>query len=248
MDDRLDERCGIDADPALDHRLVDRVALEHLAGVEPQVVDAALHPPAAFLGPVAEPHHPVAAAAQVIVDLLQRLRRDPGDPRVGRARQAREQQVVEHVEIELARDRHREVAVRLLEEQQVAEGAGIAQVRELVLVAAAAFDLARERQPHPRLAEQVERDIADGELLLDRRTVADAFGQPVAEDEAVVAQAQQVIDQRIGGSHDLSILHARAICRSRVRGNPVSFVRPRKKPLGSRLRGTTAASFRSPRD
>ena len=72
---------------------------------------------------------------------------------------------------------------------------GVAEIGELVGVAPLALDLARERQPEPRLADQVEGDVGEGDVLLQHRGVAAPFGQAVAEHEAAVAQAQQVLER-----------------------------------------------------
>ena len=70
---------------------------------------------------------------------------------VARARERGERQLVPCVEQELPRHRVGEVAVRLLDQEQVAERVAVAQVRELILVAAfagvARLDLARIREP-----------------------------------------------------------------------------------------------------
>ncbi len=113
---------------------------EHLAGVQPQRVDRRLHPRVRLVGAVAQPDHPVARALDVIRDLLRALGGDVGDARVARARQRPQREQVPCVEQELARDRVGVVAVRLLDEQQVAEFVAVAEERELVLGAAAAAD------------------------------------------------------------------------------------------------------------
>ena len=102
-----------------------------------------------------------------------------------------------HVEQELAHDREREVAFRQLDELAVAVVHRLAEIRERILVASLAFDLAREPQEHRRLADQVERDVRERDVLLEDRTVTAPFGQPVAEHQAVVAEPQQILEQRV---------------------------------------------------
>ena len=115
------------------------------------------------------------------------------------SRELAEQQDVPLIEQELPRDRVGVVAVRLLDEQQVAEFAAVAEVRELVLAAArrrvARLDLAGVREPQPRLAEQVEPDVGRGDVLLEHRALADPLAQPLGEHEAVVGEAQQVVEE-----------------------------------------------------
>src|SRR5207253_11128155 len=113
-----------------------------------------------FFGAVAEADHPVAGAFDVIGDFLRGLRGDSREARVARALERVESELVPRIEQELPRDRIGEVAVGLLGDEEVAEFAAVAQERELVLVATLAreprLDLARVREPHPRLAKQIE--------------------------------------------------------------------------------------------
>ena len=88
-----------------------------------------------------------------------------------------------------------EVAVRALDEQQVAEVPGVAQVGEVVGGAALALDLGGEAEPHLRLADQVERDVGERDVLLERRRVAAPLGDAVAEDQGRVADAEQVLEK-----------------------------------------------------
>ena len=102
---------------------------------------------------------------------------------------------MEGVEQELAHQRVAEVAVRALDEQQVAEVPGVAQVGEVVGGAALALDLGGEAEPHLRLADQVERDVGEGDVLLERGGVAAPFGDAVAEDQGRVADAEQGLEE-----------------------------------------------------
>ncbi len=69
------------------------------------------------------------------------------------------QKVLVDREVQLAGDGVGEVAAWLLHQLEVAEGALLAEEGQLVLVAG-------HRQQHPGLAEQVERDVGEGDLLL----------------------------------------------------------------------------------
>ncbi len=136
------------------------VADEHLAGIGPKRVQRLLHPAMAFLGPVAQPHHQVGRALQVIGHLLARLGRNLGHARVRRSRQPLQQLVVPGVEQELPHQRMAEIAVRTLADQQVAEIPGVAQIGQVVGRAALPLDLAGQAQPKLRLADQVQRHVA----------------------------------------------------------------------------------------
>ena len=102
------------------------------------------------------------------------------------------------VEQELARDREREVALRQLDELAVAELNDLAKIRERIFVAPLPFHLAGETQEHRRLAEEIERDVRRRDVFLEDRTVAAPLAQPMAEHEPVVAEAQEILEQRVG--------------------------------------------------
>jgi hypothetical protein len=92
-----------------------------------------------------------------------------------------------------------EVAVRLLDQQQVAEAAGVAQEGEVVGAASLAFQLAGESQPQLGLADQVQRHVGERDVLLQHRRVAAPLRHPVAEDQAVVAEPERVFERRVRG-------------------------------------------------
>ena len=101
------------------------------------------------------------------------------------------------VEQELAHQRLAIGTVGLFDQQEIAEAAGIAQIGEIVGAVAPALDLAGKTEPELRLADQVERDIGNGDIFFQHRRMAAPFGNPVAEDEAIVAHAQREFEQRV---------------------------------------------------
>ena len=48
------------------------------------------------------------------------------------------------------------------------------------------------REQEPRLPEQVERDVGEPEVLLERRRVPDPFAEPLREHEVRVGEPQHV--------------------------------------------------------
>lgn len=76
-----------------------------------------------------------------------------------------------------------EVAVRLLDELRVPEGALLAEVGQFVLVA-------DEGEQDAGLAEEVECDVGQGDLLLQDGGGARPLPQAVGEDEGVVAEGE----------------------------------------------------------
>ena len=126
----------------------------------------------------------------MVSDLLDRLVREFAQELILRFGQPLEQQCCQ-VEIEqMPSDRLREVAVGLLDQQAVAEIEHVAVEGELVSVA-------RLAEQQGRLANQVEREVGEAEIDLERRRVPAPFAEPLAEDQRVVAEAQQIIEARL---------------------------------------------------
>ena len=92
----------------------------------------------------------------------------------------------------LPHDGDGEVAVRLLGERQVHELGRVAQEGQLVLVAAAALELAGVGQQQARLADQIEREVGEPQVLFERRRVPDPFAEALAEHQRGIAEAQHV--------------------------------------------------------
>ena len=78
--------------------------------------------------------------------------------------------------------------------RHVAELDRVAEVRQRVLVAPLPFDLAGALQEQRRLADEVERDVGERDVLLEDRRVPAPLGQPVAQHEPVVAEPQQILE------------------------------------------------------
>ena len=115
--------------------------------------------------PQREAQHPLDRVVAVVVDLFERLLRDRGEGRVARVPQRRVE--LEHVRRgdELPGDRLGEVAVRLLDDPRAAELRLVAEVGEVVL--GAPGRRARVVQERAGVAEQVERDVAERDVLLE---------------------------------------------------------------------------------
>jgi hypothetical protein len=79
---RLVQHREVGSQTFADHRLIDLVGFEQLARIHPEIVDRRLHAAVAFLRAVAETQDPVAAALQVIGDLLEAFRGNLGNARI----------------------------------------------------------------------------------------------------------------------------------------------------------------------
>jgi len=86
-----------------------------------------------------------------------------------------------------------------ISEVNVAEVPVVAQVGQIVLVESGALGLTGVGEQGAGLAEQVQRDVADGHVLLDLRGAGNPFGEALAEDKRVVAEAERVRRQRRRG-------------------------------------------------
>ena len=146
------------------------------------------------------------------------LGRDSRNARVARARERAQQQEMPRVEQELPRRRVGKIAVRLLGEEEIAKLSGLAQERELILVAArgpeAGLHFTGIGEPQPRLAEKVEADVGLRDVLFEHRPMTDPFAQALRENERRVAEPQQVLEKLFVAGHDKSITPRGTIARS----------------------------------
>ena len=78
--------------------------------------------------------------------------------------------------------------LRALDQPDVAELAVVAQVGQVVLGAAGALDRAGVGEQRARLAELVERDVGQRDVLLELRRAADPLAQPLRGDQRVVGR------------------------------------------------------------
>jgi hypothetical protein len=171
------------------------VRFEQLAREPPELVDRGLHPLMALHYPVAELQDPVAAVSGVVSRLLVRFRGDSGEISVLRRLQALEMQNLEDRDQELARHREREISARKLHDQCVPELDGFAEVGQRVGGPPLPFDLASQLQQKVRLADEVERDVGQRDVLLEDRPMAAPFRETMAEDEAIVAEAEEIVGE-----------------------------------------------------
>jgi hypothetical protein len=87
---------------------------------------------------------------------------------------------------QLARNRTREIAVRLLDEKAVFEIEHIAPECQLVGIPNLA-------QQQGRLPDEVKRDIGEAEVHLKRRGMPAPLAEPLPKDQRIVTKGQQVI-------------------------------------------------------
>src|SRR5205823_11941499 len=100
-------------------------------------------------------------------------------------------------EQELARDGLREIAIRLLDQQAVAEIQSVAMEGERVGIAALSFDLAGETEKMRPLPQQIEADVGQREIDLQHRRVPGPFRQALTQDERVVAETNRMVKQDV---------------------------------------------------
>ena len=98
---------------------------------------------------------------------------------------------------ELARHGGGEVAVGPLHQLHVEELVRVAQEGELVLVASIPADGDGVAIERTRLSDQVERDVGERNVLLQRRRATRPLGEAMPQHQRVVGEAQQVEVVRI---------------------------------------------------
>jgi hypothetical protein len=128
----------------------------------------------------------------VIASLFDRFRGDRCEALVARAREPLVQRQLKGVDQHLAHDGLAEIAVRLLDERRIQVLAVLAQERDVILAAAAPLELAGIGQQQPRLTNEVEGDVGEPEILLERRRMTHPLAQPLAEHEREIAEPQHV--------------------------------------------------------
>jgi hypothetical protein len=155
----------------------------------------------AFLRSVAETDYEVGGPLEVVGRLLHRLAGDARDPLLGAHAERGQHRHVPRVEEELAQDRAPEIAVGLLDQQEVAEIPRVAEEGEVVRAPPPALHLAREAEPHLRLPDEVERDVGQRDVLLEDGRMAAPLADPVAEDQRVVPHPQEELEERVVPHH-----------------------------------------------
>jgi hypothetical protein len=179
----------VDGDPLKCGR--EPVLAKEFVDERPHLLQALLHALMGVLGAEAQPKHPLHAVVQVVVDLLDRLRGNGGNRRIQRRRQRPVQPGKIRRGEELAGDGRREVAVRLLEQLVRAELVLVAEIREIILRLVPRRS--RIGQETARVAEEVEADVAECDVLFEFGCVRDPLPQPVRENERVIAEPDHIL-------------------------------------------------------
>ncbi|MCY1461858.1 hypothetical protein D9M71_795610 [compost metagenome] len=90
---------------------------------------------------------------------------------------------------------HGEIAVGLLDQQQVAVGALVTTEGQGIGVTAVIEQFGGVLQPVACLADQVEADVHQGQFFFDGRGTAAPFAEALALHQGTVAEQQQVGDK-----------------------------------------------------
>ena len=142
----------------------------------------------------------------MIGDLLHRFLAYSRQPRLGRRGNLLHQQFLPVGEQELPRDRLREIAVGLFDQQAIAEIKRIAMKGERVGIAALAFDFAGKAEKMRPLPQQIEADVGQREIDLEHRRVAGPFRQALAQNQRIVAEAKRVVKQDVLFRHQMFLM------------------------------------------
>ena len=132
--------------------------------------------------------HPLGAVVPVVVHFLDGLRGDGGEGGVGGVGKPAVQLELVVAHDELPGDGDREVAVGLLEQLHRAEFVLAAEVGEVVL--APAVQASGVAQEGPGVAQLVQRDVAQGDVLFELGCPGNPVAQALGQDQGIVAQAE----------------------------------------------------------
>ena len=161
---------GIDRQAITGQGLSHRICAEDFVDVRPDPGQARLASGVGFLGAVAEPQHPLGGVVAVVVDLLDRLGRQRGQRRVGArsaaagtARTGRPRRSAAGPWSSPKSPFSISTSCRLRNSRSSRKKARSSSV------AAAALHLAGVAQQRAGLPQQVERDVAQRDVLLDLR-------------------------------------------------------------------------------
>ena len=205
------------------------VDLEQLGDETPAPVEPVAHALRALLGAVAEPHRPFRGELAMIGDFLDRLGGELAQELVRRTRQPLQQHVLPGGIEQVPGDGLGEVAVGLLDQEAVAEIENVAVEGERVAVAALVLAFAGCAEQVGRLTDQVERQVGETEVDLERGRVAAPFAEALAEHQSIVAEPKQVIvprGVRLGGRRRVERAFAGRVRRHidrRQRGHQMCF-------------------------
>jgi hypothetical protein len=140
----------------------------------------------------------------VVGDLLDRLPRDAGDLVVDAVAQAAVERELVSRDEQLPGHGHAEVVVGSLDDLQVQEVSLVPEVGKVVLGASGTFDQPCVGEQTARLPEQVERDVAERDVLLQLRCPRDPLTQSLRQDQRVVAEPEGVGGNRRQGGGRLA--------------------------------------------
>ena len=156
---------------------------------------------------VAHAQHPLTAVAEMVAHLLQRLGRNRRQRFEAAFLQRFVLVIAECVEEELPHDGIGVIAVGLFQQQQVAKIDRFPEIGQFVFIAALSFYFSGQSQETDRLPHAVEGDIGDGDILFQDRPMPAPFREAVPQDQAVISQAEQVVEYVIPGLLIKGICH-----------------------------------------
>jgi len=168
-----------------------------LGGVPPQRVDGALGPAVGFLRAVTETDQPAAGELVVIDSLLSGSCSYSGQRLIVGVREILPNEPLVDIEEELANDGLGEVAVRLLDEQEVEELTLASSHGEVILGPPFALDPSCVRVEDAGHPEMVESDIAECDVDLEIGGAGNPLPQALGQNHVVVGVRHDGPDTRV---------------------------------------------------
>jgi hypothetical protein len=102
------------------------------------------------------------------------------------------------VEEKLSHCRKRVITLRELHQMHVAVIDRIAEIREIIFTASLTLSLTRQLQKKGCLADEIERDVRERDVLLENRTMPAPLRETMTEHESIVAKSEEVLKEVVG--------------------------------------------------
>ena len=103
--------------------------------------------------------------------------------------------IAEYVEEKLSHDGERVVPIGKFDQMSVAIVDRLTEIREIIFASSLSFDLTSELEKEGRLADQVESDVRERDVLFENRPVSAPLRQTMTKNETIVAESEEIFGE-----------------------------------------------------